>query len=552
MSASSKKKLRNAQEAEKLTEKQLKEQAEAKKLKTYSTIFVVVIALMVCFAVYTAVSNTVEHSGIFERNTTALTVGEHKISNAELNYYFIDSVNNFYSNYGSYAAMFGLDVTKPLDEQTVSEDGTTWADDFLDSAIESIKSVYALNDAAKAAGYELSEAEVSYINSQITNMNSYALLYGYPDFDDYLKALYGNGANEEGFRNYVTMSTLASSYQSHYAETLTYEDADLRAKEAENFAAFSSFSYNSYYLAASKFLEGGTTAEDGTVTYSDEENEAARAAAQEAALLLSESTSVEELNAAIAALPINAEATNATSTTYTDTAYSSINSVIAEWVTSADRKAGDIAVLPSVTHTHAEGETHSDDEDTTAFDVINGYYVVLFNSCNDNTFALANVRHVLIPFEGGTYDANTGSTTYSAEEKAKAMVEAEELLASWKEGKATEETFAELANTKSADSDGTDGGLYTDIYPGQMVENFENWCFEEGRQAGDTGIVESPYGYHIMFYSGDSETTYRDYLIRNTLVNADTSAWYNGLLEAMTVTEGSFKHISTDLVLAKG
>ncbi len=201
MSASSKKKLRNAQEAEKLTEKQLKEQAEAKKLKTYSTIFVVVIALMVCFAVYTAVSNTVEHSGIFERNTTALTVGEHKISNAELNYYFIDSVNNFYSNYGSYAAMFGLDVTKPLDEQTVSEDGTTWADDFLDSAIESVKSVYALNDAAKAAGYELSEAEVSYINSQITNMNSYALMYGYPDFDDYLKALYGNGANEEGFRN---------------------------------------------------------------------------------------------------------------------------------------------------------------------------------------------------------------------------------------------------------------------------------------------------------------------------------------------------------------
>ena len=551
MSASSKKKLRNAQEAEKLTEKQLKEQAEAKKLKTYSTIFVVVIALMVCFAVYTAVTNTVEHSGVFERNTTALTVGEHKISNAELNYYFIDSVNNFYSNYGSYAAMFGLDVTKPLDEQTVSEDGTTWADDFLDSAIESIKSVYALNDAAKAAGYELSEEEVSYINSQITNMNSYALMYGYPDFDDYLKALYGNGADEEGFRNYVTMSTLANSYQSHYAESLTYEDADLRAKEAENFDAFSSFSYNSYYLANSRFLEGGTKAEDGTVTYSDEENEAARAAAQEAALLLSESTSVEELNAAIAALPINAESTTAASTTYTDTAYGSVNSVIAEWVTSADRKAGDIAVLPSVTHTHAEGETHSDDEDTTAFDVINGCYVVLFNGSNDNTFPLANVRHVLVPFEGGTYDPNTGATTYSAEEKAKAMVEAEELLASWKEGKATEETFAELANTKSADSDGTDGGLYTDIYPGQMVENFENWCFAEGRQAGDTGIVESVYGYHIMYYVGHSDTTYRDHQIRNTLISADTSAWYNGLIEAMTVTEGNLKYISTDLVLSK-
>ena len=135
MSASSKKKLRNAQEAEKMTEKQLKEQAEAKKLKTYSTIFVVILALMVCFAVYTAVTRTVTHSGIFERNTTALTVGEHEISNAELNYYFIDAVNNFYSQYGSYAAMFGLDVTLPLNEQFVDEEaGLTWADDFMTSA----------------------------------------------------------------------------------------------------------------------------------------------------------------------------------------------------------------------------------------------------------------------------------------------------------------------------------------------------------------------------------------------------------------------------------
>ena len=71
MSASSKKKLRKEQEAAKLTEKQLTEQKEAKKLKTYSTIFVVVIALMVVFAAYTAISNTISHSGIFERNTNS-------------------------------------------------------------------------------------------------------------------------------------------------------------------------------------------------------------------------------------------------------------------------------------------------------------------------------------------------------------------------------------------------------------------------------------------------------------------------------------------------
>ena len=543
MSASSKKKLRNAQEAEKMTEKQLAEQKEAKKLKTYSTIFVVVIALMVVFAVYTAVSNTISHSGIFERNTTAVTVGDHEISNAELNYYFIDAVNQFYSNYGSYAALFGLDVTKPLDEQVTNEEtGATWADDFIESAKANAQAVYALNDAAAEAGFTLSEDEQASLDLQIQNMSAYAAMYGYTDVEDYLKALYGNGANEENFRTYYTMNTIASAYQSYYTENLTYEDADLRAEEAENYAAYSSFTYNSYYLSASKFLQGGTTAEDGTTTYSDEEIAASRTAAEETAKALTECTTAEELDAAIAALEINAEVEGASSTAYTDTSYSNINSTISAWVTDEARQAGEITYIASTSTTTAEDGT----ETTT----VNGYYVVLFGGCNDNNFPLANVRHILIPFEGGTYDSTTGSTTYSAEEKAAAMVEAEELLASWKEGKATEESFALLANENSADSDGTDGGLYTDVYPGQMVTNFNDWCFAEGRQAGDTGIVESEYGYHIMFYSGDSETLYRDMLIENTLISEDTNAWYNALVEAMTVTDDNTKYLSTDLVLA--
>ena len=50
MSASSKKKLRNAEQAEKLTEKQLAEQKEAKKLKLYTTLAVVILAALVLFA----------------------------------------------------------------------------------------------------------------------------------------------------------------------------------------------------------------------------------------------------------------------------------------------------------------------------------------------------------------------------------------------------------------------------------------------------------------------------------------------------------------------
>jgi hypothetical protein len=36
-----------------------------------------------------------------------------------------------------------------------------------------------------------------------------------------------------------------------------------------------------------------------------------------------------------------------------------------------------------------------------------------------------------------------------------------------------------------------------------MVKNFENWSTDDSRQYGDTGIVESDYGYHIMYFVSD-------------------------------------------------
>ena len=547
MSASSKKKLRKAQEAEKMTEKQLTEQKEAKKLKIYTTIFVVVLAVMVVAAVWIGVSTTITGSGIRERNTAALTVGEHELSNAELNYFYIDAVNEFYSNYGSYASLFGLDVTLPLNEQVTNEEtGATWADDFLTSAKENAKAVYALADEAAKQGYALTEEDLASLDSEISNMELYALYYyGYSDFEDYLKAVYGNGSTEESFREYAELTTLASSYQSYYAASLTYDDAALRAAEEENYNAYSSFSYNSYYLNTSKFLEGGTTDEEGNTTYSDEEKEASVKAAEETAKALAEGEyeSVADFDAAIAALSINAETENAASTTYTDTAYASVNAVVRDWVSDSSRTEGEMTYIPSTTTSTAEDGT----ETTTT----NGYYVVYFVGSTDNNFPMSNVRHILVAFEGGTTDEN-GNTTYSDEEKAAAKTAAEEILAEWKAGEATEESFAALANEKSDDGDGTTGGLYENINPASTyVTNFKNWALDE-HKAGDTGIVESEYGYHVMYYAGDTEQTYRDYQITNALVSEDTSEWYNALVEAVTVTELNTKYISKDLVLSNG
>lgn len=542
MSASSKKKLRNAEESAKLTSRQIAEQKEAKKVKLYTTIFVVALVAMIAIAIVVGVNQVISTSGMREKNTVAMTVNGTELNNAELNYFYIDAVNNFYSQNGAYASLLGLDVTKPLNEQVVdSESGETWADNFLASAKSNAAAVYALCEKAAEAGHTLTEEEQQNLDAVMSSLDFYGSMYGYGDAKSYLKAMYGKGADPDTFRAYVEKTLIAQSYQEAYQASLTYEDADLRAYEADNFSKYSSFAYNYYYVNATNFLEGGTTAEDGTTTYSDEEKAASVAAAEEAAKALTaeDITTAEALNAAIKALPVNAENDSAASTRYDAQSYTSINSTISDWLCDSSRESGDITYLENAT------------TDTDGNKTINGYYVVRFDSVNDNQFPLKNVRHILVGFEGGTTD-DTGVTTYSDEEKATAKAAAEELLSQWKSGEATEASFADLATENTTDTaSAADGGLYEDIYPGQMVTAFNDWCFDSSRKAGDTGIVETEYGYHVMYFVGDSDLTYRDYQISNELRSADVNEWYTGIVDSASVTDGNTKYLSLDLVISR-
>ena len=116
----------------------------------------------------------------------------------------------------------------------------------------------------------------------------------------------------------------------------------------------------------------------------------------------------------------------------------------------------------------------------------------------DGTYV--NVRHILVMPEGGT-TGDDGTTTYSDEEWAACEKKAQEILDEWLAGDATEDSFAALAEEKSEDpGSNTNGGLYENVAKGQMVEPFEDWCFDESRAAGDYGLVKTKYGYHIMYF----------------------------------------------------
>ena len=540
MSASKKKKLRSENTA-KLTERQIAEQKEAKKIKLYSIIFAVVLVAMVVVAIVVGVNRSIEASGVHEKNTVAATVGEHQISNAELSYYYIDYVNNYANTYGSYLSLFGIDPSVALDKQVIDEEtGETWADNFISEAASSVQAIYALADAAEAEGFTLPQEQQDQVDIMSNNLDSYASIYGYSNTDAFLKAQYGNGASKEGYMEYYQRNLLASAYQTNHQENLTYTDDQIREADNADPVKYSSYSFAQYHIPVSKFLTGGTTDESGNTTYTAEEREAAIAAAKIAIAPLTDSeiNTVDALNEAIAAMDINA-GTEASSTVYTDQASTGINSYLTDWVTAENREPGDVTCI--------EIPGTVKDENGEDLETITAFYVVLFTGKNDNEVELVNVRHILVSFEGDAQEDGT----YSEEVKEAARASAEEILNEWKSGDATEDSFAALANEKSTDTgSNTNGGLYEDVYPGQMVTAFNDWCFDSARKSGDTGIVETTYGYHVIYYVGTTGQTYRDYQIVNELISSDMEAWSQELLESYTITMGDTSYMRKDIVLS--
>ncbi len=554
MSASDKKKLRKEERAAVLSEKQRKEQAEAKKLKTASVTFVVIMIVVALIAASVMIFNVVNSSGIIDRNTIAATTGEHKINSVQLNYYYNDLVrsqyNQWQSTYGDslsmYTQMMGLDITKPLDEQVYDEEtGKTWADYFVENALEQARSDYKLYDMAMAEGYTLSADEQAQIKYDMQTLDFYSQIYGYKKTDDYLKATYGFGSDVDSYTEYSTVSTIASSYYNKYKTDLTYTHEDIRDHEKDKEVNYSSFDFATYYVSTSSFQKGGTKDEHGHTVYTDEEKSAAIAEAKAVAEELAKNDSVLTLDKAIKALEINANNESATSSKYADTRYTLISEVYRDWLAEEGREENDIKVFENkITST----DPHAEEGEET----VGGYYVVVFQGRDDNMRHLANVRHLLVKFEGGTQDED-GHTVYSDAEKAAAKEEAEKFLKEWNDGEATEESFIELVKEHSDDGSAAEGGLFKDIHKqSDYVPTFRSWAIDETRKAGDTEVIESEYGYHVMYYVGDGELTYRDYMIQEDLRAADTEEWYEGLLKDVTITKGDISRLATDMILAAG
>ena len=610
MSASNQKKIRKQEREVYRSERERQEALEAQKLRKQTIAFVVVIAL--CLSIFLGSFLVSPIKNVIYKNTLAVTVGDHELTSVDVNYFYVDAINNYLNQYYYYIYLgyIKLDMSTPLNKQVVDEKtGETWADSFLEMTVENIKSTYGLYDLAMKANHKLTEDEQKELDGLESSLKESAKKNKYNSVNAMLHSSYGNGANLDSYLAYYEICTYANSYYTAYRDELkdSFKSEDLREFEGDEGYKYNSYTYASYLVKVDDFLPEIGKDE----THTDEQKKAAEEACKKLAdqLAAGEFATLEEFDAAIDAAIKEVKGENKTedkdedsssSTTKTgdettegdnttegtegdnttegddkeedkeedkpnlkytstkteDVLYSSVSSLFKDWIIGKieteededsedkeedpkfeERKPGDMTVIES---TSGSGDSKT----------IKGYYVVRFGECNKNEFALADVRHVLVKFEGGTTDSSTNKVTYSKAEKEKAKQEAEKLYNEWvAAGKLTEDDFAKLAKEHSDDGNKDEGGLYEGIYPGQMVEPFEEWCFDEARKPGDHGLVETEYGWHLMFYVGDNETTYRDYMVTNDKLEADMEEWYEGIIKDSKYEEKNLKHVNMEMIL---
>ena len=157
------------------------------------------------------------------------TMGDAELTNAELQIYYWMSVYDFLSQYGSYASMFGLDITPPMDRQLSIDGALTWQQYFLDSALDSWTNYQAMCHDANANGYVLEQEYADYLAEMPNTMAEQATQMGYENADEMVKKDMGPGASLDGYMSYLNAYYLGYMYYGDTMEKIAVTDAEIES-----------------------------------------------------------------------------------------------------------------------------------------------------------------------------------------------------------------------------------------------------------------------------------------------------------------------------------
>ena len=426
---------------------------------------------------------------------TYVVINGEKVNKVEFDYVYNTSKNNYITQYGSYLSYFGLDTSKDLSTQMYS-DTLTWQDYFEQNAVESLKQNKALMAEAKAAGFTYDTTDE--YNTFKETIKTSAAAAGVSD-KEYVRSIYGSYATMGRIEGYVKNDMVMNAYYQKLQEDNAPSDDEIQSYYEENKATYDSVDYRLTTIEADLPTEPTELADPVEETAADTtgttDGTAATDSTQDTAYQPSDAEIAKAMEDA-KVLADDAEQTVAKDgEAHENEKKSSVNYLISDWLFDDARKAGDTTVITN--------------------DNSHCYYVVAFEKRYLDETPSADVR-VIIPTEDKT---------------------GEEILEEWKNGAATEDSFAELCKKYTQDTSAVEnGGLFEQVTKTGMTEELSNWIFDSSRQAGDTVAITVSDTTYVLYYIGQDQPEWK-INIKNTLVSDTMSQHMQDITADVTVED---------------
>lgn len=471
-------------------QKRKEEKEKEKKEERISTaIGIVVLVALVCLVASFPIRT------YLATHETYVVVNGEAVNKVEFDYQYNLTKNNYITQYGSYLTYFGLDTSKDLSTQMYS-DTLTWQDYFEQNAVESLKQNKALMAEAKATGFTYDTTDE--YNTFKETIKTSAASAGISE-KEYVRSIYGSYATMGRIEEYVKNDMVMNAYYQKLQEDNAPSDDEIQSYYEENKATYDSVDYRLTTIEADLPTEPTELADPVEETAADTtgttDGTAATDSTQDTAYQPSDAEIAKAMEDA-KVLADDAEQTVAKDgEAHENEKKSSVNYLISDWLFDDARKAGDTTVITN--------------------DNSHCYYAVAFEKRYLDETPSADVR-VIIPTEDKT---------------------GEEILEEWKNGAATEDSFAELCKKYTQDTSAVEnGGLFEQVTKTGMTEELSNWIFDTSRQAGDTVAITVSDTTYVLYYIGQDQPEWK-INIKNTLVSDTMSQHMQDISADVTVED---------------
>lgn len=511
-------KARLAKAAKKNSKKSHKISGKTMSKKTKSTVAgVIAVVLVVLIAAFAC-----NESGVFERMKKIETVAGDSYSAVEYEYYYRYTHNYYYSMAQQYDSYYGAgygfyytgyDCSKLPEDQEYPgtdyklEDGTkpTWKQYFEYTALNQMQQYQVMVDLAEAdKNFKLDPAVLEEALGQIDEMKKQLKEQaeknstGVVSFNKYLRNAYGKGMSEKVFENIVTTQTIASEYSTYVLEqkSSAYTDAELEEVYKKDTSAYDCVDFRLFSIApvTPEFEKDATTEEKNAATKQAQEE--AKKKAEEMFGKITDEASFIKLAEQYAtkdqkeAADYTKPETTLMSFTEKSTVEGSFNEDAIKWLYDQKTPVGEKKL----------------------FDVNGTQYIfyMVKPTYRDNDTIPVDVRHILYQFDSEAKDKE-------ADKKSKKN-EADAALAAIKEADDKLAKFLEICEKDSDDTgSASNGGLIEYLGKGKYVKAFEAWSLDSARKEGDVAVIETEYGYHVMYFVEKHDKPMWKITIANTL-----------------------------------